>query len=114
MKVKCDNMRKGAALGFTNATDVADYLVKKGMPFRNAHSVVGEIVLECIKQNKMIEELTLDELKTFSPIFEEDIYKAIDLLTCVEERKVIGGPSTESVNIQIKALEDFIANANEA
>lgn len=111
MRVKSDNMRKGAALGFTNATDVADYLVKKGMPFRNAHSVVGEIVLECIKQNKMIEELTLNELKTFSPIFEEDIYKAIDLLTCVEERKVIGGPSTESVKIQIKALEDFIANA---
>lgn len=108
MKVKKDSMRKGAALGFTNATDVADYLVKKGMAFRNAHEIVGEIVLECIKQNKMIEELTLDELKGFSPIFESDIYKAIDLLTCVEERKVLGGPSTESVKIQIQALENFI------
>ncbi len=108
MRVKKDNMRKGAALGFTNATDVADYLVKKGMPFRNAHEVVGEIVLACIKENKMIEELSLEEFKVFSPIFEEDIYHAIDLLTCVEERKVIGGPSTESVKMQISALENFI------
>jgi len=108
MKVKKDNMRKGAGLGFTNATDVADYLVKKGMAFRNAHEVVGEIVLECIKANKMIEELTLEELKGFSPIFEEDVYHAIDLVTCVEERKVIGGPSTESVKMQIAALENFI------
>ncbi len=108
MKVKKDNMRKGAGLGFTNATDLADYLVKKGAAFRDAHGIVGEIVLACIKDNKMIEELTLDELKAFSPIFEDDVYKAIDLVTCVEERKVIGGPSTESVNIQIDALENFI------
>lgn len=108
MKVKKDNMRKGAGLGFTNATDLADYLVKKGAAFRDAHGIVGEIVLACIKDNKMIEELTLDELKAFSPIFEDDVYKAIDLVTCVEERKVIGGPSTESVKIQIDALESFI------
>ena len=108
MKVKKDNMRKGAAKGFTNATDLADYLVKKGMAFRDAHGVVGEVVLECIKQDKMIEELSLDELKGFSPIFEEDVYEAIDLVTCVEERKVIGGPSRESVMYQIKALEEFI------
>ena len=113
MKVKKENMRKGAGLGFTNATDVADYLVKKGMAFRNAHEVVGEIVLECIKQNKMIEELTLEELKGFSPIFEEDVYHAIDLLTCVEERKVIGGPSKESVKIQVTALKDFIKESKE-
>ena len=108
MKVKKDNMRKGAAKGFTNATDLADYLVKKGMAFRDAHGVVGEIVLECIKQDKMIEELSLNELKEFSPIFEEDVYKAIDLVTCVEERKVIGGPSKESILHQIKELEEFI------
>lgn len=113
MKVKKDNMRKGAGLGFTNATDVADYLVKKGMAFRNAHEVVGEIVLDCIKQNKMIEELTLEELKNFSPIFEDDIYHAIDLLTCVEERKVIGGPSTQSVKMQISALDNFIKEFKE-
>lgn len=113
MKVKKENMRKGAGLGFTNATDVADYLVKKGMPFRNAHEVVGEIVLQCIKDNKMIEELTMEEFKSFSPSFEEDIYHAIDLLTCVEERKVIGGPSTESVKIQIEALKNFISENKE-
>ena len=114
MKVKKDNMRKGAGLGFTNATDFADYLVKKGAAFRDAHGIVGEIVLACIKDNKMIEELTLDELKEFSPIFEDDVYKAIDLVTCVEERKVIGGPSTESVKIQIDALESFINKYKES
>lgn len=108
MKVRKENMRKGAGLGFTNATDLADYLVKKGAAFRDAHEIVGEIVLACIKDNKMIEELSLDELKSFSPIFEDDVYKAIDLVTCVEERKVIGGPSTESVKIQIAELEKFI------
>lgn len=112
MKIKKDNMRKGAAKGFTNATDLADYLVKKGMAFRDAHGVVGEVVLECIKQDKMIEELSLSELKEFSPIFEEDVYEAIDLVTCVEERKVIGGPSKESVKYQIKSLEDFINEHN--
>lgn len=114
MKVKKDNMRKGAGLGFTNATDLADYLVKKGAAFRDAHGIVGEIVLACIKDNNMIEELTLDELKEFSPIFEDDVYKAIDLVTCVEERKVIGGPSTESVKIQIDALESFINKYKES
>lgn len=114
MKVKKDVMRKGAAGGFTNATDVADYLVKKGTAFRNAHEIVGEIVLHCIKVNKSIEELSLDELKSFSPIFTEDIYKAIDLLTCVEERKVIGGPSSSSVTIQITHLENFIIVSKES
>lgn len=108
MKVNTHNMRKGAAGGFTNATDVADYLVKHGMAFRNAHGVVGEIVLACIKDNKSIEDLTLEEFKGFSPLFEEDIYNAIDLKTCVEERKVFGGPSTESVKIQLDALNSFI------
>ncbi|MGL4109194.1 argininosuccinate lyase [Clostridium sp. LP20] len=108
MKVNKENMRKGAAGGFTNATDVADYLVKHGLAFRNAHEIVGEIVLYCIKENKLIEELSLEQFKGFSPIFEEDIYHAINLLTCVEERKVIGGPSTESVRIQLDALDMFI------
>lgn len=108
MKVKKDVMRKGAAGGFTNATDVADYLVKHGIAFRNAHEIVGEIVIYCINKNKAIDELSLNELKSFSPIFEEDIYNAIDLLTCVEERKVIGGPSTKSVKIQLDRLAKFI------
>lgn len=114
MKVKKDIMRKGAAGGFTNATDVADYLVKKGIAFRNAHEIVGELVLHCIKVNKSIEELSLEELQGFSPIFTEDIYHAIDLLTCVEERNVIGGPSSFSVNIQINHLENFIDVSKEA
>ncbi|MEG0296980.1 MAG: argininosuccinate lyase [Clostridium sp.] len=114
MTVKKDVMRKGAAGGFTNATDVADYLVKKGTAFRNAHEIVGEIVLACIKEDKAIENLTLEELKGFSPIFEDDVYHAIDLLTCVEERSVIGGPSSESVKIQITALNEFISNNKEA
>lgn len=114
MTVKKDVMRKGAAGGFTNATDVADYLVKKGTAFRNAHEIVGEIVLACIKEDKAIENLTLEELKGFSPIFEDDVYQAIDLLTCVEERSVIGGPSSESVKIQITALNEFISNNKEA
>ncbi|MDD7794923.1 argininosuccinate lyase [Clostridium sp. 'White wine YQ'] len=108
LKVKKDNMRKGALGGFTNATDVADYLVKKGVAFRNAHEVVGAIVLQCINENKNIEELSLKELKEFSPEFEEDIYNAISLETCVEERKVIGGPSSQSVKIQLDVLKSFI------
>ena len=109
MKVNKDNMKKGAAGGFTNATDLADYLVKKGEAFRNAHGIVGEIVLYCIQENKHIEELSLEKLREFSPLFEEDVYKAIDLYTCVEERKVFGGPSSKSVQIQIDALAKFLS-----
>lgn len=109
MKVNKDNMKKGAAGGFTNATDLADYLVKKGEAFRNAHGIVGEIVLYCIQENKHIEELSLEKLREFSPLFEEDVYKAIDLYTCVEERKVFGGPSSKSVQIQIDALVKFLS-----
>ena len=108
MRVNVSNMRKGAAGGFTNATDLADYLVKKGMPFRTAHGVVGEAVLYCIKENKALEDLTIEELKNFSDIIEEDVFKAIDLVTCVEERKVLGGPSSESIRIQIDELDKFI------
>ena len=110
MKVNKDNMRRGAAGGFTNATDLADYLVKKGEAFRNAHGIVGEIVLYCIQENKHIEELSLEKLREFSPIFEEDVYEAIDLFTCVEERKVFGGPSSKSVQIQIDALAKFLSD----
>ena len=113
MKVKKDNMKKSASGGFTNATDVADYLVKKGMAFRSAHEVVGRIVLYCIDKDIAIDDLTLKEFKEFSPIFEEDIYKAIDLLTCVEERSVIGGPSSSSVKMQIEFLEKFIKTNKE-
>lgn len=108
MKVKKDNMKKSASGGFTNATDVADYLVKKGVAFRSAHEIVGKIVLYCIDKNMAIDDLSLDEFKSFSPIFNDDIYNSINLFTCVEERSVIGGPSSSSVKIQIEALKNFI------
>ena len=113
MKIKKDVMKKAASGGFTNATDVADYLVKKGEAFRNAHEIVGKIVLYCIDGNKAIDDLSLDEFKSFSPFFEEDVYKAIDLITCVEERSVMGGPSSSSVQSQISLLENFISEKME-
>ena len=113
MKIKKDVMKKAASGGFTNATDVADYLVKKGEAFRNAHEIVGKIVLYCIDENKAIDDLSLDEFKSFSPCFEEDVYKAIDLITCVEERSVMGGPSSSSVQSQISLLENFISEKME-
>lgn len=113
MKIKKDVMKKAASGGFTNATDVADYLVKKGEAFRNAHEIIGKIVLYCIDENKAIDDLSLDEFKSFSPFFEEDVYKAIDLITCVEERSVMGGPSSSSVQSQISLLENFISEKME-
>ena len=113
MKIKKDVMKKAASGGFTNATDVADYLVKKGEAFRNAHEIVGKIVLYCIDENKAIDDLSLDEFKSFSPFFEEDVDKAIDLITCVEERSVMGGPSSSSVQSQISLLENFISEKME-
>ena len=113
MKVKKANMKKSASGGFTNATDVADYLVKKGMAFRIAHEIVGKIVLHCIDKDIAIDDLSMEEFKNFSPIFEEDIYNAIDLLTCVEERSVIGGPSSLSVKMQIEVLKKFIKENKE-
>ena len=108
MKVNSDNMRKGAKGGFTNATDVADYLVKKGESFRNAHEISGKIVLYCIDNDMYIEDMSLDNFKTFSNLFAEDIYEAIDLITCVKERNVIGGPSPDSVSNELNELKKFI------
>lgn len=108
MKVNKDNMKKGASGGFTNATDVADYLVKKGESFRNAHEIAGQIVLYCIDNDMYIEDMSLDKFKTFSSLFEDDIYEAIDLITCVKERKVAGGPSPESVSNELMELKKFI------
>ena len=113
MKIKKDVMKKAASGGFTNATDVADYLVKKGEAFRNAHEIVGKIVLYCIDENKAIDDLSLDVFESFSRFFEEDVDKAIDLITCVEERSVMGGPSSSSVQSQISLLENFISEKME-
>ena len=90
-----DVMRLSAVRGFTNATDAADYLVMKGVPFRDAHGIIGRLVLQCIEEGKSIEDLSLDRLKEFSPAFEEDIYEAVSLRTCVEKRLTLGAPGSE-------------------
>ena len=97
MRVKRDNMLRGAKGGFTNATDVADYLVKHGLPFRDAHAVVGKMVAYCIENGKVIDDLSMEEFKKFSDLIEDDIYNEISLETCVNQRKLIGGPAYDTV-----------------
>ena len=104
MKLKKDNMLQGAKGGFTNATDVADYLVKKGLPFRDAHAVVGRMVAYCLDKNTVIDALSMDEFKTFSDIFSDDVYDAISLETCVNMRKIVGGPAKETMK---KVIEEY-------
>ena len=101
MKTLPANMRRAAAKGFINATDCADYLTKKGMPFRDAYKLTGCMVSDCISKDKTLEELTLDEFKGYSALFENDIYDAIDLIKCCEGRTSYGGPSEASVKNQI-------------
>lgn len=101
-------MRADAELGFTNATDAADYLVKKGMPFRDAHEVVGRLVLYCEQKGLSIVELSVEELKRLSPLFGDDVYDAISLESCVERRSVYGGPGEESVKKHIAKIKEFL------
>lgn len=108
MELCRDNMKKAASRGFINATDCADYLTKKGMPFRDAYKVVGTLVGACVKKEKALTELTLKEFKEYSEVFEEDVYEAIDLNTCVKERKVTGGPAPKEVSRQIAVIEGFL------
>ena len=108
MSFNKDNMAKSAMKGFTNATDAADYLVTKGIPFRDAHSIIGKLVLYCIDKNSAIEDLTLEELKNISPAFEDDIYDAISLKTCVDKRLTIGAPGSEAMKKIIKLNCEFI------
>ncbi len=98
-------MRSGASRGFTNATDAADYLVKKGVPFRTAHEIVGALVLSCIERSIAIEDLSLEELREFSDAFDEDVFEAISLEACVAGRKLPGGPAPEAVLTHIGYLE---------
>ncbi len=102
MKINKDAMKMGAKGGFTNATDVADYLVKKGLPFRDAHAVVGKMVAYCLDTDKVIDALSMDEFKGFSPLFDEDIYTEISLETCVNQRKIPGGPAMETMRAVIE------------
>jgi argininosuccinate lyase len=105
MTVIKDNMRNAAARGFINATDCADYLVKKGMPFRDAYKITGTLVADCINKGATLETLPLDEYKKLSELFDDDIYKAISLEECVNQRKSFGGPAPETVAEQIKAVK---------
>ncbi|MDD6563772.1 MAG: argininosuccinate lyase [Clostridiales bacterium] len=113
MKINKNNMYEGAKGGFTNATDAADYLVKKGLPFRDAHSVIGNMVFYCIEHNKAIEDLTMEEMQSFSDIIEDDIYDAVSMETCVNDRNVIGGPAKEMTEKAIKKAEAFINECKE-
>ena len=108
MRVLPDNMRKAAGKGFINATDCADYLTKKGMPFRDAYTVTGHLVAACTAQGKTLEELTLEELKAVSDLFEEDVYDAINLENCMALRNSYGGPAVSETTRQIGAIEAFV------
>ena len=108
MTARPDNMKKAAQGGFINATDLADYLVKKGLPFRSAYKISGQIVAKCIAKGKVLETLTLPEYKEFSDLFEDDLYQEIDLLTCVEKRISEGGTSVASVEAQIAWVKEQI------
>ena len=110
LKINKDVMKKAALGGFINATDCADYLVKKGLAFRDAYKIVGQLVGYCTDNNKDLMSLSLEEYKKLSSVFEKDVYNAISLETCVKERRVFGGPSKESVEKQIKNIRNYIAN----
>lgn len=108
IKVNKENMYKAAGGGFTNATDAADYLVKKGIPFRNAHEIIGKLVLYCIQNDKTLESLTINEYKNISEFFSEDIFEAISLEACVNKRNIIGGPSKEMMEKVIAINEEYL------
>jgi len=108
MTVRTDKMRAAASGGFINATDCADYLVKKGLAFRDAYTIVGKLVSHCISSGKTLETLTLEEYRGFSSVFEADVFEAISLETCVNGRNVPGGPSVESVRAQMSYINEFL------
>ncbi len=108
MKFRKDRMKKSAANGFTNATDAADYLVNHGVPFRDAHGIVGQLVLYCIEKNMALEDMTLEEFRAISPVFEQDIYEAISLKTCVEKRITTGAPGKEAMEQVIRQYEGYL------
>lgn len=109
MKFNADVMEKSAAMGFTNATDAADYLVGRDVPFRDAHSIVGRLVLYCIDKNCGIEDLSMEELKEISPAFEEDIYDAVNIKTCVKKRLTVGAPGPEAMQKVIGMYKEYLA-----
>ena len=109
MKFRKDVMAKSAMNGFTNATDAADYLVNKGVPFRDAHGIIGRLVLYCIEKDTSIDALSIEELKEVSDKFEPDIYDAISLKTCVEKRLTLGAPGSEMMKEVIRINKEYLA-----
>lgn len=103
-----ERMNDSARCGFTNATDAADYLVCRGVPFRDAHGIIGRLVLYCIEQKKALDDLSLEEYKAVSPVFEEDIYEAISMETCVNRRLTIGAPGKEAMEKVIAACREYL------
>lgn len=110
MTVRADNMLRAAQTGFINATDLADYLTKKGVPFRSAYKISGELVAECIKTGQVLETLPLSEYRKYSDIFGDDLYAEIDLQNCVKKRVSAGGTSVASVESQIKMIREYLKN----
>ena len=108
VKFQRDVMRKSASMGFTNATDAADYLVNRGMPFRDAHGVIGQVVLYCIEKNLAIDDMSLQELKQFSDVFEEDVFAAISMETCVNKRLTVGAPGKAAMERVIEQEEHYL------
>lgn len=108
MKFNRQIMEKSAMMGFTNATDAADYLVGRGVAFRDAHSIIGKLVLYCIDKNCCIEDLTIEELKSISPVFEEDVYEKISLKTCVEKRLTVGAPGEGAMKKAIQEQREYL------
>ena len=108
MKFKKENMEASAKNGFTNATDAADYLVNHGVPFRDAHGIIGQLVLLCIDKNISLDDLPLEEYKKISPVFEEDIYEAISMKTCVEKRNTIGAPGRNAMEKVLAINEKYL------
>ena len=109
MEFNKDNMEASAKNGFTNATDAADYPVNHGVPFRDAHSIIGQVVLYCIDRGIAIDDMTLEELQAISPVFEEDIYEAISMDTCVNKRLTIGAPGKEAMEQAIENYKEYLA-----
>ena len=103
-----ENMRRAAGEGFINATDCADYMVRKGLPFRDAYTVVGRLVNYCIANKLTLETLPLEKYREFSPVFDEDVFDAISLETCISTRNVPGGPAPEQVEAQMEYISQFI------
>ena len=112
MRINRPRMKDSAAGGFTNATDAADYLVNHGVAFRDAHGIIGRLVLRCIELGVSLDELSLEEYKNISPVFEEDIYKAISIEECVSKRNTIGAPGPESMKDVISKNETYLNNMN--